>query len=121
MKDEVLEGACCAIPGAESVLAALACSITHDYAPELHVDTPLDGTLECIVFSQSDTAVFALKRGAIEKIVTLDEPMLVLLDSARCLHAAHRTEAAARAAFHKANVAAKKKEAVARKTGKRKR
>jgi hypothetical protein len=118
MKDELLEGACCAIPGAESVLVALACSITHDYAPELHTDTPLNGTLECIIFSQSETAVFALKHGEIEKIVTLDKPTLILLDSERCLHAAQRTEAAARKAFRKANATAAAK---SKNTGKRKR
>ena len=33
------------------MLSALACSITHGYAPEMHVDTPMDGALECIVSS----------------------------------------------------------------------
>ena len=32
--------------------------------------------------------------------------MLILLDSKKCLHATQRTEAAARAAFRKANAAA---------------
>ena len=118
MKDELIKDACCAIPGAESVLAALACSITHDYAPDLHIDTPLNGTLECILFSQSDEAVFALKCDSVEEIVRLDEPMLILLDSKRCLHAAQRTEAAAREAFRKANAAAAPK---GKHTGKRKR
>jgi hypothetical protein len=103
MKDELLEGACCAIPGAESVLVALACSNTHDYAPDLHTDTPLDGTLECIVFSESDEAVFALKHGGVEVIVPLRAPMLILLDSKQCLHATQRTEVAARAAFREAD------------------
>ena len=47
MKDKVLKDACCAIPGAESVLAALACSITHDYAPDLHTDMPAKPPTAC--------------------------------------------------------------------------
>ena len=66
----------------------------------LHTDTPLKGTLlECIVFSKSDEAVFALKCGDVEKIVQLNQPMLILLDSKTCKHAAQRTEVEARAAF----------------------
>lgn len=35
--------------------------------------------------------------------ILLDEPMLILLDSKNCLHAARRSEAKAREALHKAN------------------
>jgi hypothetical protein len=59
-----------------------------------------------------------LKHGEIEKIVTLDKPTLILLDSERCLHAAQRTEAVARKAFRKANATAAAK---SKNTGKRKR
>jgi hypothetical protein len=95
IRDTLVKDACCAIPGAEKVLNALACSITYDYAPEMHTDTPMKGTLECIVFSKSDEAVFALKNGAVEKIVPLQKPMLILLDSKKCLHAAKRSQAEA--------------------------
>lgn len=53
------------------------------------------------VFSKSNESVFALKGGDVEEIVRLDEPMLVLLYSKMCLHAAQRTEAKPRAGFRK--------------------
>jgi hypothetical protein len=65
-------------------------------------------TLECILFSSSDEAVFAGQydywiagqNRKLTEIVKLDEPKLILLDSKRLKHAAQRNAAAARAAFN---------------------
>lgn len=43
--------------------------------------------------------MFAGKCGAVEAVVQLDEPKLILLDSKRMLHAAQRSEEEARAGF----------------------
>ena len=102
MRDEVKEGSCCAVPGCEAFLHALACSVTLDYAPELHLDSPKAGTLECILFTGCEHGVFAGKRGDIEKIVPLRKLTLVLVDSKRLHHAAQRSEDDARASFAKA-------------------
>jgi hypothetical protein len=67
---------------------------------ELHFDSPLTGTLECIIFSSSDEAVFAGKCGNLTETIKLDEPKLILLDSKRLKHAAQRNAAAAQAAFN---------------------
>jgi hypothetical protein len=108
MRDEISQGSSCAIPGLEDYLWALACSITEEYYPELHKDSPIQGTLECILFSSSDEAVFAGQydywiagqNRKLTEIVKLDEPKLILLDSKRLKHAAQRNAAAARAAFN---------------------
>jgi hypothetical protein len=100
MRDELVAGSACAIPGLEDYLWALACSITEEYYPELHFDTPRKGTLECILFSSSDEAVFAGKCSDLTEIIKLDEPKLILLDSKRLKHAAQRNVAAAQAAFN---------------------
>jgi hypothetical protein len=102
MRDELSEGSCCAVPGCEAFLHALACSVTFDYAPELHLDSPKAGTLECILFAGCEHGVFAGKHGDIEKIVPLRESTLVLVDSKRLYHAAQRSEADASASFAKA-------------------
>ena len=96
------EKSCCAIPGAEDFLDALACSVTQDYTPELHLDTPLHGTLECILFTGDETAVFATKCGETEVITKLQEPMIVLVDSRRVLHAAQSCETDALDSFKRA-------------------
>ena len=54
----------------------------------MHFDSPKKGTLETILFSRSSHAVFAAKSGDISKIVKLDAPTLIMLDSKRMLHAA---------------------------------
>jgi hypothetical protein len=102
MRDEVVAGSACAIPGLEDYLWALACSITEEYYPELHFDTLRMGTLECILFSGSDEAVFAAQCGELMEIVKLDEPVLIMLDSKRLKHAAQRNMQAAEDAFSKA-------------------
>ena len=51
------------------------------------------------MFSKSAEAVFALKCEGVERIVRLDEPKLILLDSKNCFHATQRTEAEALAAI----------------------
>jgi len=93
------EGSCCAIPGTEGFLDALACSVTKDYTPELHLDSPLEGTLECILFTGDATAVFASKCGNIEVITPLRCSMIVLVDSKRVWHAAQSCEDDARVSF----------------------
>ena len=71
MRDSLQHKSACAIPGLEDYLWALACSITEEYYPELHFDTPHKGTLECILFSSSDEAVFAGHCSNLSKIVKL--------------------------------------------------
>ena len=102
MKDKKVKDSCCAIPGVEKFLWALACSITREYYPDLHMDTPNVGTLECIIFSSSDQAVLVGKCGDVEKIIPLDKPMLILLDSKQVEHAAMCSEEAARKALEEA-------------------
>ena len=99
MRDELQPNSACAIPGLEDKLWALACSITKDYYPELHHDCPLGGTLECILFSSSDGAVFAAQYGQQAEIVQLDEPVLIVLDSKRVKHASQKNAATAKSAF----------------------
>ena len=72
---------------------------SKDYYPELHHDTPRLGTLECILFSSSDEAVFAAQCGELTEIVQLNEPILILLDSKNVKHAAQKNAAAATLAF----------------------
>lgn len=50
MRDVKVANSCCAIPGAEATLFALACSVTQGYFPDLQHDSPKAGTLECILF-----------------------------------------------------------------------
>jgi hypothetical protein len=88
MRDAYVTNSCCALPGLEEFLNALACSITKDYFPDLHEDTPKEGTLECILFSANVDAVFATEYGDMRKLVHLDRPKLILLDSKRLKHAA---------------------------------
>ena len=94
-----VEDACCAIPGIEGWLDALAVSVTQNYFPDLHLDTPFPGSLECILFTGDPTAVFASKCGGIEVITPLRSSTVILVDSSRVLHAAQRSEEDARASF----------------------
>jgi hypothetical protein len=95
MRDEYMTNSCCAIPGLEDFLNALACSITKNYFPDLHEDTPNKGTLECILFSASFDAVFATEYGDTRELVHLNQPKLILLDSKRLKHAARPSKEAA--------------------------
>ena len=101
MRDELVADSACAIPGLEKYLWALACSITEEYYPDLHFDSPRTGTLECILFSSSYEAVFATQCGELIEVVKLNEPLLIMLDSKRLRHAAQRNMQAAADAFSK--------------------
>ena len=94
--------ACCALPGLEEFLYALACSATVEYYPNLHVDHPQVGALECILFSSSEEAVFVAQCGGSDAhIEPLSEPKLILLDSARTVHGAQKSREAAHANLKK--------------------
>ena len=90
---------CCAIPGFETFLGALAVSMTKDYYPELHKDRPQNGSLECILFSSHTEAVFAAYGFKKEIFITLKQPTLILLDSKRVLHGSQKTVQTAKRAI----------------------
>ena len=86
--------------GAKAVLSALACSITHGYAPEMHVDTPMDGTLECIVSSSPVYCSRARNRVKMLQTLALGSRRPALRGRPQLLPVAHE-DACARELCHK--------------------